>query len=297
MSFNITRVSARGRRNREDFGRWNLGLTILLTIAIPPSLGDWAVAAIVTEAELDATAVNNTSATAQAILPADFTVDLNPNIFTAADGGLPGTAITASVVGHTGGFPSLDVDFYSFTMFSTGLAWFDIDGERTTDFDPDSFLAVFDSTGTFIAGSDDSFFDLNGDTVTEADPGSWEDFGYEGTADSFIGAIPLAAGTYYVAVSDFGVGGNYPTAISSGIGTGHDSNFFPAGFQWWGTVSGATFGDDTYDFSGNQFLFDDYVLHISQVVPEPSSLVLSVVGMLGLVMWRWRRKRSRLAME
>ncbi len=189
-------------------------------------------AATVAELEADGTAVNNSVATAQAVASGAFTVDPNPNIFTAAEGGLPGTAVTASIVGHTGGDGSLDIDFYSFTLPVAGPVWLDIDSDREV-FDPDSTLQLFDASGTLIAQNDDSFFDLNGDSITEPDPGSVDEGG--ASFDSFIGAITLPAGTYYAAVAEFS---NFASGGGTGTSTFMDSNFYPAGFTWWSTFTG-----------------------------------------------------------
>lgn len=239
-------------------------------------------AAVVIEQEKDGFAINNTLASAQIIGLGDYSLDPNPDIFTPAEGGFSGSALSVSIVGHTGGGLSHDVDFYQFTNFNNGYAWFDIDGPRTTVHDPDVTLGLFNAAGTLLARCDDSFFDLNLDTVADADPGSFNDVVGQGTYDAFMGAIFLTAGTYYIAAGEYP---NFPNALSSGVMTQLDSSFYPIGFNWWVLHAGATPGDSSWGNSGAQQAGVDYILHVSQVeaVPEPSSAVLATMGLFGLL--------------
>jgi hypothetical protein len=262
-------------------------IVVCLAVADPEQRAG---AAVILEVEKDNFAFNNTLGTAQVIAPGDFTFDPNPDIFTPAEGGFSGSALSVSIVGHTGGGVSNDVDFYEFTVFNNGYIWLDVDGPRTTFHDPDVTLGLFDSTGTLIAWGDDSFFDLNADTIADADPGSHLDAVGQGTYDAFLGAVPVSAGTYYISAGEYG---NFPNAISSGTPTQHDSSFYPVGFTWWITQSGATFGDSTWGNSGVQLPAVDYVLHISQVesVPEPSSLALMIAGGAAVAWFACQRRK------
>jgi hypothetical protein len=97
-------------------------------------------------------------------------------------------------------------------------------------------------------------------------------------------------------MSGAGEYGNFPSAISSGTPTQHDSSFYPIGFTWWITQSGATPGDSSWGNSGVQLPGIDYVLHISQVeaVPEPSSLALMFAGSAAFA-WSACQRRKLLA--
>ena len=206
-------------------------------------------AGLVNEIEQNGQAANNSVATAQILNAGAFSVNANPNVF----GSLP----TATISGRGG---ANDVDFYCFNATS-GAAYFDVDGAGF-----DTYLALFDATGTLLADSDDSF---------PSDPGSTNDL------DAFLGSYTITtAGWYYLAISR---SGNFANATFTG------SSFFqlqrPDGaFGGFGFV-GATSSDSSFLASGVQ-LGSDYTLHVS-VVPTPPALALLLTA--GLSTRRRRR--------
>ena len=184
------------------------------------------------ENELNGQRTNNTIATAQQISPASFSALANPNLFT----GLP----TASVSGRAG---ANDIDVYSFFSLG-GTARFDIDATASGF---DSTLALFDASGTLLAGNDDSF---------PADPGSATDL------DAFIGDVHLALpGLYYIAVSS-----SHNAPLASFTGDDFAELFRPDGAFGGFRYLDATPGDSSYALDGPQ-LGAAYELHIS--IPSP----------------------------
>ena len=115
---------------------------------------------------------NGTYLTAQALAPALFTPNTNPNV------AVPDP--TATVLGYGNG---ADVDFYSFSVAGLGEVTLDIDGAGF-----DSIIALFDGGGSLIAQNDDGGF---------FDPGSSSAF------DSALSFVLPTAGTYFVAVSQW----------------------------------------------------------------------------------------------
>ncbi len=254
------------------------------TVAILATLSAVASAGPVLESELDGTAVNNTTGTAQAIAPGAFTNDLSPNIFQGSSIGLPGITQTATVIGHVGNQGTTsDIDFFSFALPIATTAWFDIDNG---DPGQDTILAIFDAAGTLIAWADDTFFIDGGGFGFNPDPGS------SSTLDSFLGEISLAAGTYFAAVSEFP---NFPTERSSPGFTSQPSSFGGgSSFDLWFTEPGASIGVSSY-FHGSAVQVattSNYQLHISYQsptpIPEPASIVLLGLG-VGVLMRRRKR--------
>ena len=212
-------------------------------IAAPASAG--------IENELNGQRTNNTLATAQQISPASFSALANPNVFA----GLP----TASVSGRAG---ANDIDVYSF--FSPGgTARFDID---STSNGFDSTLALFDASGTLLAGNDDSF---------PTDPGSATDL------DAFIGDIHLALpGVYYIAVSS-----SHNAPLASFTGDMFEELTRPDGAFGGFRYLDATPGDSSYALDGPQH-GAAYELHIT--IPSPGLAVC----LLGAVVAGRRRART-----
>jgi hypothetical protein len=212
-------------------------------IAAPASAG--------IENELNGQRTNNTLATAQQISPASFSALANPNVFA----GLP----TASVSGRAG---ANDIDIYSF--FSPGgTARFDID---STSNGFDSTLALFDASGTLLAGNDDSF---------PTDPGSATDL------DAFIGDIHLALpGVYYIAVSS-----SHNAPLASFTGDMFEELTRPDGAFGGFRYLDATPGDSSYALDGPQH-GAAYELHIT--IPSPGLAVC----LLGAVVAGRRRART-----
>ncbi len=216
-------------------------------IAAPASAG--------IENELNGQRTNNTLATAQQISPASFSALANPNVFA----GLP----TASVSGRAG---ANDIDIYSF--FSPGgTARFDID---STSNGFDSTLALFDGSGTLLAGNDDSF---------PTDPGSATDL------DAFIGDIHLALpGVYYIAVSS-----SHNAPLASFTGDMFEELTRPDGAFGGFRYLDATPGDSSYALDGPQH-GAAYELHIT--IPSPG-LAVCLLGAVVAGRRRARTTRSR----
>lgn len=205
------------------------------------------------ELESSGQAINNTRSTAQSIAPSAFVVNASPTVF----GSLP----TASITGRSGMF---DVDFFRFQA-PAGIAYFDIDG-ASSGFD--SYLALFDNTGTLLADNDDSF---------PADAGSASDL------DAFLGQISLAGGTYFLAVAAS------PNAANATF-TGLDpiELFRPDAIFGGFAFPSATSGYDTFAMSGPQSGAQDgfdYTLSIT-VVPAPG-----LGALLALTPIAMRRRR------
>lgn len=234
--------------------RWVAPCATLVALLAAPSES-----AIVIEAEQNGTAVNNFIGIAQVLSASDFTLPVPPTVFNP-----PGLS-TATIQGRGG---DSDVDFYRFTTLG-GTTLFDIDD---VPFTFDTILSLFDVTGTLIAFDDDSF---------PADPGS------SSALDSFIGQVNLAAGTYFIAVSQFA---NFAEALDSD--TLSFANLTRPDGQFGGqTVSGAAFGNSNFFVNGAQ-VGTPYTLHIStSVVPEPASLALLSLGGVAFV-GRKRLKRK-----
>jgi hypothetical protein len=215
-------------------------------------------AAPVTEAEVGGI-VNNSRGTAQVVHAASFTTPAPATVFSQ-----PGWA-TATIVGTNGSAdvnPSGDVDFYQFST-SGGRAMFDVDNDPFTF---DAMLFLFDGMGTLAGGS---VLSLPIDAGSAAD-------------DPFLGVMPLAAGTYFIAVSE---DRNFPIA-----------NLEPATtFTFWSrpdsgfggsTSGGRAPGNSDYQLSGVDGP-KPYTLHISlENVPEPSTAILGLLGLAGGIMCR-----------
>ncbi|MFZ4573414.1 MAG: DVUA0089 family protein [Phycisphaerales bacterium] len=223
-----------------------LTAAFIASAAVPAFAGD--------EAELNGQIVNNTLATAQAIAAGDFSPSSDADIF----GNFP----TATVRGRAGGG---DVDFYSF-FTPGGSARFDID--RTSG-GFDSYLALFDATGTLLGDNDDSF---------PADPGSATDL------DAFLGDISVPAGTYFIAVSSSG-----NAALATFTGDMFRELSRPDGAFGGYQFLNADAGDASYAFSGPQS-GEAYTLHIS--VPAPGAAAL-LAGSVAFVFGRGRSRKPR----
>ena len=135
---------------------------------------------------------NGTYLTAQALAPALFTPNTDPNVAVADP--------TATVLGYGNGS---DVDFYSFAVAGPGEVALDIDNSTI-----DTIVALFDGGGSLITQNDDGGV---------LDPGSFTAFN---SALSFV--LPTA-GTYFVAVSQWSNfannDGTYQFGVSSTGGT------------------------------------------------------------------------------
>jgi len=196
----------------------------------------------VSEVELNGQALNNARLTAQSVGAGLFTPNASPHVF----GNLP----TANVMGHLGGD---DVDFYSFTT-AGGIAYF---STTQTTGGLDTYLALFNSSGTLIADNDDS---------EPFGPGS-------SLGDSFLGALNLISGSYYLAITS---GRNSASASFTG-------SLFNELARPDGAFGGFQFGDA--DSGLDSFLRNDvqlgdgtYTLNIT--IPAPGATALAALPIL-----------------
>lgn len=159
---------------------------LLATLSIP------AQAAVVGEIES-----NDTMATAQNINPY-FSLDFNPNIGDYYSN-------TSTVIPHVSidGTGNYTHDFYAFRT-TGGLAIFDIDFASGFGGLSDSWLNLYDASGTRIAATDDSFT-------------GWGQGGSVSGLDSYL-QTTLAAGDYFISVGRYYdnayVDGSYQLQVS-----------------------------------------------------------------------------------
>jgi len=150
---------------------------------------------------------------------------------------VPGAEMTVN--GWVDSGNEFDVDFYRFTLGAGETVYLDIDfaedigASSDDDVGLDAAIWVFDSTGTLVAYNDDSSFFVIGLGNEGTDPGSdpWADH------DSFIGGLPLAAGTYYVAVAWYS---NNANATDQSLST---SSLSHSGYLVSGATPDATFAN------------------------------------------------------
>jgi hypothetical protein len=236
-----------------------IGLAVLFTMSrdLP--------ATTISEIEGTTEVKNNRISTAQGISASNFTLGVTPVVQQPA-----GWAM-ASIQGHGGGN---DVDFYAFAS-GNGSAVFDVDGAAPGF---DSLISLFNSSATLIAQDDDSPVELGSSTGS----------------DSFLGAISLSAGTYYIAVSKYGNGPKLAT------GTQFSATHFQRpidGLDGGYAVLHATAGDDFVQ--GNTSAAGAggtaYILNISlSAVPEPSALaLLAIAGVVVAAYARRHRAKGR----
>ncbi len=227
-------------------------LLSLICTGIPLYCAPLALAQTVFETENDGQASNNSLATAQQVLNTSFFVNTDPNVF----GSLP----TAIISGRSS---ASDIDFYAFSAPS-GAAYFDIDLAAPS---LDTYLALFDASGTLLADNDDSF---------APDAGSATD------RDAFVGSILLSGGNYFIAVAS---SGNFANATFTGLDP--IELFRPDGGFGGFAFPGATPGDSSFLMSGAQSASQAYSLAIT-VVPAPGAVCLAAFASM-IVSHRRRR--------
>ena len=212
----------------------------LATIMISSSFSlNTANAAPVAELETVGTATNNVIGSAEVIPPTSFTAPEPATVFPRPN------SVTASVSGH-GGFSGggVDVDFYKITTFGSGsnVLTADIDTDiASPTMHIDTWLEIFDSSGTMLAFDGDSF---------PSDPGS----GIFTCCDAYLGEITLAPGTYYVVVTSCCNLGNGFTGFAGAL-------MRPDG-AFGGNLVTATPGDSSYSSNGLDGGLN-YILHLS----------------------------------
>lgn len=228
------------------------------------------------------------------------TSGINDATMTAQFAGSVSAANPLTIFGWVASNNKNDVDFYEFSVSAASQElFFDIDFAedlaQTGDDDRglDTALYVFDSTGTLIAVNDDSDFFQIGAANAGTDPGS-DRFADH---DSFIGGLTLANGTYYAALAFYG---NEANALYQAI------SYLPLSISG-DEIAGAT-ADDS--FVGALECVDDldqddpagrctgqYQLQIRTTfndVPEPYSLALAGIGLVGICLRRRFTPRQKV---
>jgi hypothetical protein len=223
---------------------------------------------------------------------------LNDNIASAMDVG--------SVTGNTFFF---DIDYADDSPLTA-----------TSDDDNglDSEMWIFNGIGELIASNDDSDFFSSGNSNVGNDPGS----DIYGDYDPFIGGLALNSGVYYVSLSYYS--NNLLSSLASNFTS---TDLFWSGERHTGATSGDEFednetcSDDPSDQCSGAYRlqirnsFTDYagqltidgwigadtggndvdfyrfeVNSVAQSVPEPSTLAIFALGMIGLASRRFKKQ-------
>jgi phospholipase C len=140
-----------------------------------------------------------------------------------------------------------------------------------------TILSLFDSSGRLLAF---------GDVSTPLKPGS------ASTNDSYIGSYTLLfPGRYFVAVSNAGASiPGYPDTSSC---TSFDQLTRPDGGNGGISTGGCDSTSSAFVFAGDQPVSPlSYTLLIADT-PEPGTLVLAAMGLIGAALWKWRKVRFR----
>ncbi len=231
-----------------------------LKLAVVAGLAAGAQAGTISEAEVAGLNQNGSIATAEFIPSTAFTVNSNPDVF----GVLP----TATVFGSGG---NGDVDVFRITVAQAGTAYFDIDGAGF-----DTMLSLFDAAGTLLAYNDDS--------------GS--DAGSNSAQNSFLGSMTLAAGDYFIAVSQYG---NFAAAAFLTSSDGELTT--PGGAAGGFTFTTAQVGNAAFLNGPGVGGQSAYRLEISlehptgaaAVVPLPTGAWMGLAGLAGIAALRRRK--------
>lgn len=176
-----------------------------------------------------------------------------------------------------------DVQFFDFSVGETSdvtlRTWSYAGGTNAAGvvipaggFDP--ILALFDSAGVLIGQNDDGFDDEFGEfgiPLVPEDPVTGAAF------DTFL-SLTLSPGDYTVSVMQFS---NF--AIGPTLGDG---------FEGSRTIG---FVDDDGNIRTSFWAFDILNVEEAVVIPEPSSVLLAAIGLIGLVGCGWRRRKQRAA--
>ena len=179
-------------------------------------------------------------------------IDISGRFSLAADADIANATTIPHVSIEATGDAALSVHYYAVTISYVGtriildLDYGDTNGAAAGDMD--SWIELYDASGTRVSFDDDSGID-QGDGGSVANNGSTS-----GTTDSYVSYTTLTTGTFYIAVGTFSnlsavpSGGTYELQISvdeSVIDMGDDSN---------DTLLGGIGADTLYGGDGNDIL-------------------------------------------